>query len=145
MMSDESEFKESIEEMSDEEIRQQQERTREMEMPEIRALDYLYGREEVTYTYPELTAMCPMTATTEIYTVRLIYRPGAKVPELKSLKYYFLAFRDVPVLHEHLAGRIFDDFNAAVEPAALRVELEAAVRGGIRTKVVKTGDDEGNA
>jgi 7-cyano-7-deazaguanine reductase len=86
-----------------------------------------------------------MTGIPDLYTVRLIYTPGAKVPELKSLKYYFLAFRDVPVLHEHLAGRIFEDFNAAVEPAALRVELEAAVRGGIRTKVVKTGDDEGNA
>jgi 7-cyano-7-deazaguanine reductase len=61
--------------------------------------------------------------------------PDEKIPELKSLKYYFLAYRDIPVLHEHLAQKIYEDFSEAVKPEKLRVELDVSVRGGINATV----------
>ena len=56
---------------------------------------------------------------------------------LKSLRYYFLGYRDISILHEHLAHKIFNDFKKAVSPKRLRLELDVAIRGGIHTRIVK--------
>ncbi|GAI46949.1 unnamed protein product, partial [marine sediment metagenome] len=68
---------------------------------------------------------------------RIIYIPNKKIPELKSLRFYFLAYKDIPILHEHLANKIFEDFEKTVKPKKLRFELDVAVRGGIHTKITK--------
>jgi len=130
-------FEKKIEKMPKKEIRKQQDKIKRLKMPEIKTLDFLYKGGEITYEYPELIALCPMTGIPDIYTVRIIYTPDEKLPELKSLRFYFLAYKDIPILHEHLASKIFDDFKKAVKPKNLRIELDVAVRGGIRTKVVR--------
>lgn len=135
-MPEEYEYTEKIEKMSDEELRRQQEEIRARQLPGIRVVDYVYDAGgEVTYETDELTAVCPMTGLPDFYEVRINYVPEDKIPELKSLKNYFLAYRDIPVLHEHLAQKIYVDFMEAVEPAELRVELDVSVRGGIHTTV----------
>ena len=130
-------FKKKIEEMNSEEIRKQQEKVKKMKMPEIRTVDFLYEGGEIVYEYRELIALCPITGIPDIYMVRIIHTPDKKIPELKSLRFYFLAYKDVPILHEHLANKIFEDFNKAVKPKNLKIELNAAVRGGIHTKIIK--------
>lgn len=135
-MADGYEYKDKIEEMSDEELRRQQEEIRDREFPEIRAVDYVYDTGgEVSYETDELTAVCPMTGLPDFYNVRITYVPAEKMPELKSLKYYFLAYRDVPILHEHLAQKVYEDFLGAIEPDELRVQLDVGVRGGIHATV----------
>ena len=130
-------FKKKIEEMNNEEIRKQQEKVKKMKMPEIRTVDFLYEGGEIVYEYRELIALCPITGIPDIYTVRIIHTPDKKIPELKSLRFYFLAYKDIPILHEHLANKIFEDFKKAVKPKNLKIELNAAVRGGIHTKIIK--------
>ena len=135
-------FKEKVEKISSIEIKEQQEEIKRLKMPNIRTMDFLYEDDkesEVAYEYPELIALCPMTGIPDIYTVRIIYTPNKKVPELKSLRFYFLAYKDIPILHEHLANKISEDFKKAVNPRKLRIELDVAVRGGIRTKIIKGG------
>jgi len=130
-------FKEKIEGMDNEELKKQQESVKRLKMPPIRTLDYLYKEGgEVTYEYPELTALCPMTGIQDLYTVRITYVPEKKIPELKSLREYFLAYRDIPILHEHLANKIFEDFNQAVQAQKIKIQLNVAVRGGIVTTIV---------
>ena len=129
---------------------------KKLKMPPIRTLDFVYGETqrsstgqrpilakgrydgecEVAYEYSELTALCPMTNIQDLYTVRIIYTPKDKIPELKSLRFYLLGYRDVAILHEHLANKIFFDFKKAVRPKRLRLELEVAIRGGIKTKII---------
>lgn len=130
-------FKKKIEEMNSEEIRKQQEKVKKMKMPEIRTVDFLYEGGEMVYEYRELIALCPITGIPDIYTVRIIHTPDKKIPELKSLRFYFLAYKDIPILHEHLANKIFEDFKKTVKPKNLKIELNAAVRGGIHTKIIK--------
>jgi len=133
-------FKEKVEEISSKEIREQQEEIKRLEMPNIRTMDFLYEDDkesEIVYEYPELIALCPMTGIPDIYTVRIIYTPNKKVPELKSLRFYFLGYKDIPILHEHLVNKISEDFKKAVKPRELRIELDVAVRGGIKTKIIK--------
>lgn len=127
-----------IEEMSPARVKKQQQEVKKMKLPSIETLDFLYADGgEVTYETEELTALCPMTGLPDHYQVAIIYTPGKLIPELKSLKRYLVAFRDVPILHEHLACRLFEDFNEAVCPKRLRIELIANVRGGITSTVVK--------
>ena len=131
-------FKKTIEEASNEEVRKQQEKVIQLKMPDIRTVDYLYDNGgTVTYECAELTALCPMTGIQDLYTVRIQFIPDKKIPELKSLRFYFLAYRDIPIFHEHLTHKIFDDFFKAVQPKYLRIELDVALRGGIHTKVVQ--------
>ena len=99
----------------------------------------------VEYVYPELTAICPNTGLPDYYTVRIIFQPDEKLPELKSLKLYFVSFRNVGIWHEHLANRILEDFVNAVEPKWVFVELFVNNRGGIFTTVRRFwSKDEGD-
>ena len=133
-------FRRKVEEMSKEEIKKQEEKIKKLKLSKIKTLSFLYKEGgEITYEYPELTALCPMTGIPDFYAVKISYLPGNLIPELKSLRFYFLSFRDVPILHEHLASRIYEDFRKAVKPKRLKVELEVAIRGGIKTKIVKEG------
>ena len=133
-----------IEDVDLREVARHARQVKKLKMPSIQTMDFVYDEtaadeaSEVTYEYPELTALCPMTGIQDLYTVWIIYTPRDKIPELKSLRFYFLAYRDVAVFHEHLAEKIFRDFQKAVKPKRLRLELEAAVRGGLRTKIVKS-------
>ncbi len=107
--------------------------------------EYPNSHTVVEYKYPELTAVCPMTGLPDFYTIRLVYEPEEKLPELKSLKMYFVSFRNEGILHENLANKILEDFRAVVEPRWLLVELFVNNRGGVYTTVrrfwSRDGDD----
>jgi 7-cyano-7-deazaguanine reductase len=137
-MTKKHEYKKKIEDMPAAEVKKQQAEVKKMKLPKLEVLDFLYkDGGEVSYETDELTSLCPMTGLPDFYTLDITYVPAKKVPELKSLKLYLVAFRNVPILHEHLACRIYDDLKKAVKPKHLRVELEATPRGGISTVVVK--------
>ena len=113
----------------------------------IDTLDFAYPDTHtvVEYEFPELTALCPMTGLPDFYTIRIVFEPDKKLPELKSLKLYFVSFRNVGILHEDLTNRILNDFVDAVEPRWVLVELFVNNRGGIYTTVrrfwTRKGDD----
>ena len=107
--------------------------------------EYPESHTVVEYEYPELTAVCPMTGLPDFYTVRIVYEPDSKLPELKSLKLYFVKYRNVGILHENLANSILEDFKSAVEPRWVLIELFVNNRGGVYTTVrrywSRKGDD----
>jgi len=113
----------------------------------IVVLPYIGTEEVVEYATPELIALCPATGYPDIYEISIRYAPGGKIPELKSLKFYLMSFKDVPISHEHLASKIFDEFVQVVEPAerhdgmnyrtACLLTLKVAIRGGIATTITK--------
>jgi 7-cyano-7-deazaguanine reductase len=133
-------FTNKIEEAKPEEVNKQQEEIRKLQLPKINTQEYVYVNDsvaEIQYEYVELTAVCPMTGIQDTYTVRVKYIPKDNIPELKSLRFYFLAYRDIPIFHEHLINKIFEDFGNAVKPSTLTVELDVALRGGIHTTLKK--------
>lgn len=87
----------------------------------------------VSYQYSELTARCPVTGIQDLYTVTIEFIPEKWVPELKSLKFYFMNYRNLPISHEHLQAKIYKEFYAQVKPKTLSVILDTAIRGGIKT------------
>jgi len=90
-------FKRKIEEVSVEEVRKVLELAYDAEMPELVAIPYFGLEEEVSYTYEELVALCPMTGIMDAYKVTITYTPNQHVCELKSLRFYFLAYRNLPI------------------------------------------------
>lgn len=133
-------FGDIMESMKGDELRERIEKAWSWEMPTLTPIPYVGGIEQVvSYTYPELTARCPVTGIQDLYTVVIKFVPNECVPELKSLKMYFMAFRDLPISHEHLMAKIYNEFNMDVRPKRLEVCLDVAVRGGIHTEI-KFGD-----
>lgn len=133
-------FKGKIEEMDIEELREILRCAYKADMPKINPIPYFGEEEEITYEYSELTAICPMTGIQDLYTVKIKYVPEDYIPELKSLRFYFLAFRNLPITHELLASKIFSEFVLAVKPKKIQLTLEVAIRGGIKTTIVKEGE-----
>ncbi len=92
--------------------------------------------ETVRYFTDELTALCPKTGLPDFYSLEIEYVPARWLIELKSLKLYLIEYRNIGIFHEHLARKIYNDINAAVEPERLRVILRASTRGGISAEIV---------
>ena len=94
------------------------------------------------HVFPELTALCPVTKLPDFYTIRLSYEPESRIVELRSLKLYFVEYRNVEILHEEIANRVLDDFIRAVQPRCVRIEVRVNVRGGIDTTIVRRWSKE---
>ena len=60
-----------------------------------------------------------------------------KIPELKSLKFYYMDFKDLPISHEHLCDKIHNELKNSLNPKSIKTTLKTTVRGGIYTDIVK--------
>lgn len=102
-------------------------------------IDYAYhGTRDITITIkqPEFTSVCPMTGLPDFGTITIRYVPGRKIIELKSLKYYFLQYRNVGIFYEHLVNRILDDLVSVLKPKWMEVQGSFTSRGGITSDVI---------
>ncbi|MFN2500751.1 MAG: preQ(1) synthase [Pyrinomonadaceae bacterium] len=89
----------------------------------------------VEFEIPEFTAICPFSDFPDFAVIRLKYVPNELCIELKSLKLYINAFRDIKVFHEHVINIILEDFVAACDPLKVSIEGDFHVRGNIKTVV----------
>ena len=87
---------------------------------------------------PEFTSLCPKTGLPDFGTIRIKYLPQKAIVELKSLKYYFLQFRNAGIFYENLCQLILKHLVKKVRPLEMIVETEFTPRGGLTTKVVST-------
>ena len=89
----------------------------------------------VEITYPEFTCVCPRSGYPDFAAISVVYVPDKSVVELKSLKLYLNSFRSVPISHEAVTNRIFEDLNTLLEPKKLDVVADFNVRGNVKTVV----------
>lgn len=130
------EYKSKMEEMSDEELKERLKESMELDLKKIlRPVPYLGKEEIVEYRTNELIGRCPVTGYPDYYDLTIRYVPDKIMPELKTLKFYFMSYIDVPIPHEHLGTKIYDDFNSVVKPKKLYIRMVTSVRGGIHTTV----------
>lgn len=85
---------------------------------------------EIRFVFPEFTSMCPVTGQPDFATITITYVPDRRCVEMKSLKLYFLAFRNKGIFYEAVTNRILDDLVAALGPRKMTVVGDFAVRGG---------------
>jgi 7-cyano-7-deazaguanine reductase len=104
-------------------------------LPAIETWPNQYAGYEITITIPEYTSICPRTALPDFGTITIHYLPDKKCLELKSLKYYILAYRNLGIFYENAVNRILDDVTRACRPKWAVVRGEFTTRGGMRTTV----------
>ena len=74
--------------------------------------------------------MCPVTGQPDFATITVTYVPDKTCVEMKSLKLYYLSFRNKGIFYEAVVNQILDDLVATVKPRSMTVVGDFAVRGG---------------
>ncbi len=92
---------------------------------------------------PEFTCLCPKTGQPDFAVILIDYIPDQRCVELKSLKLYFVSFRNEGCFHEAVTNQILDDLVLATDPNFMRITAKFYVRGGIFTNVVAEHQREG--
>ncbi len=86
----------------------------------------------------EFSAVCPFSGLPDLARVVIEYYPtGGKCVELKSLKYYFISFRNVGIYQEAVTSRIYDDLVKKLDTDHLRVTTIYNTRGGFDTTCIE--------
>ena len=90
---------------------------------------------EIEIVMPEFTSICPKTGLPDSGTLTLTYIPDKHCLELKSLKMYTIAFRNLGIFQENAVNRILADIVKAARPEQAVLEGEFAARGGVSTRI----------
>ncbi len=107
------------------------------DLPDIEAWRNQYKRDyTIRIVHPEFTSVCPKTGLPDFGTITIEYIPGKLCLELKSLKCYFLRYRNLGIFMENSVNRILDDVVRAIKPVKCSVTGEFTPRGGIRSVII---------
>lgn len=104
-------------------------------LPTLECWENQYPDYEIEIILPEYTAVCPKTGLPDFGTLYVNYVPDQWCLELKSLKEYIAAYRNLGIFYENAVNRILRDLVAACKPISMRVRGEFTPRGGIQSKV----------
>jgi len=102
----------------------------------LETIRYTGKKQLIEYKTKEFTAVCPFSGLPDIAEVIIRYVPAGKIVELKSLKYYFISYRNVGIYQEKATDRIFRDLKKLLKPKYLYLETIYNTRGGIDAKCV---------
>lgn len=108
------------------------------ELPDIETWPNQYPGYQIEIVMPEFTSVCPKTGLPDHGTLTLQYVPDKNCLELKSLKMYTLAYRNLGIFQENIVNRFLQDIVKATKPVSATVIGDFTPRGGISTKVTAT-------
>jgi 7-cyano-7-deazaguanine reductase len=103
-------------------------------LPSIECWPNQFQDYEIEIEIPEFTSICPKTGLPDFGTITIRYQPNEFCVELKSLKQYFLEYRNIGIFYENVINRVLNDFVAACQPVWAEVIGEFTPRGGIRSR-----------
>ena len=104
-------------------------------LPEIETWPNQYPGYEIEISMPEFTSVCPKTGLPDHGTITLRYVPDKRCLELKSLKMYTLAYRNLGIFQENVVNRFLRDVVKACNPVSVSVVGEFTPRGGVYSKI----------
>ncbi len=90
---------------------------------------------EITTRFAEYTSVCPKTGLPDYGAIIIRYMPTKQCLELKALKMYLLAYRNLGIFYENAVNRILRDIVEAAKPEWCIVRGEFTPRGGLTTTV----------
>jgi 7-cyano-7-deazaguanine reductase len=110
----------------------------DVSLPNLECFKNQFKNYEITVSIPEFTSVCPRTGLPDFGTITIRYTPDRWVVELKSLKAYIVAYRNLGIFYENAVNRILRDFVKASKPIQAVVTGEFNVRGGMKSIVEAT-------
>ena len=102
-------------------------------LPAIECWENQYPGYEIEIILPEYTAICPKTGLPDFGVIYVTYSPDQWCLELKSLKEYITAYRNLGIFYENAVNRILKDLVAACKPVSMKIRGEFTPRGGIQS------------
>jgi len=104
-------------------------------LPKLETWPNQFAGYEITTKFPEYTSVCPKTGLPDYGTITIEYQPRKLCLELKALKMYLLAYRNLGIFYENAVNRILRDIVEATRPDWCVVRGEFTPRGGLTTTV----------
>ncbi len=80
-------------------------------MPKISCFASNYRDYLITISIPEYTSLCPYSGLPDFGRLTIEYSPDRLCVELKSFKYYILAYRNLKIFYENAVNKVLDDFK----------------------------------
>ena len=85
----------------------------------------------VQFNCPEFTTLCPITGQPDFAEIKIMYIPGERMVESKSLKLYLFSFRNHGDFHEDSVNVIMKDLIKLMNPKYIEVWGKFLPRGGL--------------
>ena len=104
-------------------------------LPRIETFPNQFPDYEIKIEIPEFTSVCPKTGLPDFGIITIRYMPKKSCLELKSLKNYILAYRELGIFYENAVNRILEDVVQACHPVRASVTGEFNPRGGMKSVV----------
>jgi len=104
-------------------------------LPSIETFPNQFPDYEINIEIPEFTSICPKTGLPDFGSIVINYVPKDFCLELKSLKMYILAYRDLGIFYENAVNRILKDIVTACRPVSASVRGEFNPRGGLISSI----------
>jgi 7-cyano-7-deazaguanine reductase len=89
----------------------------------------------ITTRFPEYSSVCPKTGLPDYGIITIQYKPRKACIELKSLKMYLLAYRNLGIFYENAVNKMLRDLVEAMDPEWCVVKGEFTPRGGLNTSI----------
>lgn len=105
------------------------------ELPKLDTWPNHFPGYEITIRFPEYTSVCPKTGLPDYGAITIRYQPNKLCLELKALKMYLLAYRNLGIFYENAVNRMLRDLREAVKPVWCCVTGEFTPRGGLTTTI----------
>ena len=106
------------------------------DLPEIEVWPNQYQTGyEIEIEMPEFTSICPKTGLPDHGVLILRYIPAKFCLELKSLKMYTLAYRNLGIFQENVVNRMLADVVKYAQPTEAVLIGDFMPRGGVHTKI----------
>ena len=104
-------------------------------LPAIETWPNQFPGYEIQIDIPEFTSVCPKTGLPDFGTITVRYIPNKSCLELKSLKEYTMAYRNLGIFYENVVNRFLQDIVAACKPESIEVTGEFMPRGGLQSTI----------
>lgn len=104
--------------------------------PEIETWPNQFPGYEIEIEIPEFTSVCPKTGLPDFGTITINYEPDELCLELKSLKMYTLAYRNLGIFQENIVNCFVRDIVKAASPVHVTVTGDFTPRGGLGSRMV---------
>ena len=85
-------------------------------LPALETWPNQFARYVITTRFPEYSSVCPKTGMPDYGTLTIQYMPGKECLELKALKMYLLAYRNLGIFYENAVNKMLEDIVEATRP-----------------------------
>ena len=98
----------------------------------LEAFENQYPKREykTEFIFEEFTSLCPKTHQPDFATIKVEYIADKLCLETKSLKMYFLAYRNEGSFMETITNRILEDIFEVITPRWIKITANFKARGG---------------